>query len=288
MARWEEEEPLTAREQRQLAEDGYLVREGIFTRTECDALNAHLLGKIEEAAEEYVSGARTEFIRHFGMSRRAFEVFWDLAEGSPMGLPAAEWHRYVQRIGHALHLVDPELMRFVRAPAIACLLEQAIPPPVKVVLSVVVYKQPNQPVSYYPWHQDAVYVRTEPLSLVNTFIALDDMTKENGCLEVAPGSHRLGLEAHPHTPTHISIEDTSPGYAHRTFGTDEVVSLPIEQGSVVILPGTTYHKSEINRSNKPRRSLLFDSVSGTATVHPESLIHEPPEGWIPIRAAGKS
>src|SRR5581483_11701534 len=236
-----------------------------------------------EAAEEYVRGERSDFVWGFGDAKRHFEVFWDVSDGSPVGRPASEWHRYVQRIGLGLHLADPKFLRFCRAPALACVLEHAIAPPVKIVLSVVVYKQPNQKVGYYPWHQDAVYVRTEPLSLVNTFIALDDMTKENGCLEVAPGSHRLGLDPHPHTPTHISVEDNSPGYKHRDFRPEETVSLPIGQGSVVFLPGTTYHTSGINRTNRPRRSLLFDSVSGTAKVHPDSLIHEPPEGWVLIR-----
>jgi phytanoyl-CoA hydroxylase len=281
--RWERETSLTERERRQLQDDGYFVLENVFTRDECDALNSHMLRKIEEAAEEYVSGARTQFVTNFGSSPRDFEVFWDFSQASPTG-PASDWHRYVQRIGHGLHLVDQEFLRFVSAPAIACVLEQVIPAPVKIVLSVVIYKQPHQKVGFYPWHQDAVYVRTEPLTLVNTFIALDDMTKENGCLEVAPGSHRLGLDPHPHPPTHISVEDTSPGYQHRDFSPDEVVSLPIEQGSVIILPGTTYHKSEINRSSKPRRSLLFDSVSATAAVHSNSLIHEPSTGWLPIRA----
>ena len=73
----------------------------------------------------------------------------------------------------ASYVDDEEFRRLVFAPAIASVLEQVIAPPVKVVLSVVVYKQLNQAVGYYPWHH-AVYVRTEPLSLVNTFIALDD------------------------------------------------------------------------------------------------------------------
>jgi ectoine hydroxylase-related dioxygenase (phytanoyl-CoA dioxygenase family) len=119
--------------------------------------------------------------------------------------------------------------------------------------------------------------------MMNTFIALDDMTKENGCLAVAPGSHRLGLEPHPHLPTHVSIDDLSPGYKHRTFVEEEVVHLPIAQGSVVFLPGVTYHASGINRSTRSRRALLFDSVSSRTGIHPESLIHEPPEGWRLIR-----
>ena len=221
------------------------------------------------------------------MSPRDFEVFWDFSQGPPTG-PASGWHRFVQRIGHGLHLVDPEFRRFVHAPAIACVLEQAIAAPVKVVLSVVIYKQPNQKVGFYPWHQDAVYVRTEPLSWSIRSSPSTTRQKRTAAWRSPPGAIGRGLDAHPHLPTHISVEDNSPGYPHREFSSDDVVSLPIEQGSVVILPGTTYHKSEINRSDKPRRSLLFDSVSATAKVHPESLIHEPSAGWLPIRSGASA
>lgn len=278
------ETPLTAREKKHLEENGYIVREGIFTREECEALNRRMMEMIEAAAELHIRGTRKEFLRSFSGTNDKIEVFWDLSAGSPIGRPASEWHRYVQRIGHGLHLCDREFRDFCHAPAVASMLEEALAPPVKLVLSVVVYKQPNQPVGYYPWHQDGIYVRTEPFAMCNTFIALDDMTKENGCLEVAPGSHRLGLEPHPHMPTHVSIDDNSPGYRHRTFAPEEVVSLEIPQGSVVILPGITYHASGVNKSNRPRRALLFDSVSAKTGIHLESLIHEPPEGWVPIRA----
>ena len=73
------------------------------------------------------------------------------------------------------------------------------------------------------------------------------MTVENGCLYVAPGSHRLGLSiTHTSQLTFLSrttVRGTAPGVQ-----LEDVIALTIEQGSVVILPGTTYHKSEVNRT----------------------------------------
>ena len=49
-----------------------------------------------------------------------------------------------------------------------------------------------------PWHQDYSYWITEdnrPLML-NCMFQIDDATRENGCLQMVPGSHRWGLQEH--------------------------------------------------------------------------------------------
>ena len=40
------------------------------------------------------------------------------------------------------------------------------------------------------WHQDASFLATEPQSVIGFWFALEDATRENGCLWVAPGGHR--------------------------------------------------------------------------------------------------
>src|SRR5258708_7534474 len=50
-----------------------------------------------------------------------------------------------------------------------------------------------------PWHQDAAYFPvTDPTLIVGVWIALDLAAKENGCMEVVPGSHLQGPV--PHVP----------------------------------------------------------------------------------------
>ena len=41
-----------------------------------------------------------------------------------------------------------------------------------------------------PWHQDGEYWPIRPLETCSVWIAIDDVTPENGCLKVIPGSHR--------------------------------------------------------------------------------------------------
>lgn len=47
-----------------------------------------------------------------------------------------------------------------------------------------------------PWHQDGQYWPIRPRATVTVWIALDEVTRENGCMQVIPGSHRVGDLAH--------------------------------------------------------------------------------------------
>ncbi|MFM1815980.1 MAG: 1-deoxypentalenic acid 11-beta-hydroxylase [Pseudomonadota bacterium] len=46
--------------------------------------------------------------------------------------------------------------------------------------------------AYVSWHQDATYYGMDPLKLVTAWIALSPATLETGCMQVLPGSHKLG------------------------------------------------------------------------------------------------
>ena len=46
------------------------------------------------------------------------------------------------------------------------------------------------------YHQDSPYFKIEPMALVSSWVAMDDVTLENGCLWVVPGSHKGGALDH--------------------------------------------------------------------------------------------
>ena len=50
--------------------------------------------------------------------------------------------------------------------------------------------------AYVSWHQDATYFALEPACHVTAWVALTDAPVEAGCMEVVPGSHRLGQLRH--------------------------------------------------------------------------------------------
>ena len=249
-------------------EDGFLVCPGLVPRAACEALNGHLSGLIAAVAAEYVAGARQElgFWDLMKRSRSTVEVFWDPSRGSPRGglEPAT------MRVGHAPHAVDPAFGAFCAAPAIQGGLRAILGGEGVVLTSAIIYKQPRSELVQFGMHQDAAYLTTEPESLALAFVALDDMTPENGCLEVIPGSHRGGLAVTLVMGPNGFVPTS--GRAPRSPARERAVPLVIEKGSVVFLHGRTFHGSEPNRSDGPRRALIVHGMGARSRLAPTSWI----------------
>lgn len=117
------------------------------------------------------------------------------------------------------------------------------------------FKMPGDGVSF-AWHQDAVHRRhgTELWTDVNgrgsyvqTALAIDPMRGDNGPLTVVPGSSAAG---NLHDPPDRRVLDSGE------FQRSAAVALELDPGDVVLFGPYTVHRSEPNRSTRPRRALL--------------------------------
>jgi phytanoyl-CoA hydroxylase len=105
------------------------------------------------------------------------------------------------------------------------------------------------------WHQDwAFYPHTND-DLLAVGICIDEMTEENGCLMVMPGSHRGPVLDH-HQDGHFVGAVTDPDFDDSAA---EKVELPA--GGISIHHVRALHGSLPNRSSKARRLLLFQYAS---------------------------
>jgi ectoine hydroxylase-related dioxygenase (phytanoyl-CoA dioxygenase family) len=108
------------------------------------------------------------------------------------------------------------------------------------------FAKPAKHGSAAPWHQDqALWHIWLPTSLT-CWIALDPCTRENGCLQFVPGSHRKGMVPH---------ENGQIIQPHSHFDPDEVVYMEMDKGDAVFFDPKTFHASDPNRS--PNRRLSF-------------------------------
>lgn len=110
------------------------------------------------------------------------------------------------------------------------------------------------------WHQDGGYVMGHPHDpYVSLWVALDDMTAENGALWVLPrGRHHdpgdagdVGEWSPAHHAKDPSTNDLV-GYA----GPDPGELLEVPAGSIVAMSSTTFHRTGENRSSRVRRAFL--------------------------------
>jgi ectoine hydroxylase-related dioxygenase (phytanoyl-CoA dioxygenase family) len=101
-----------------------------------------------------------------------------------------------------------------------------------------------------PWHQDNAYFKFAPLEGVCGFwLALDDASKENGCMHVLPGWHRRGGFRHVHTNDCQILPER--------VRWEEAVAVELPAGGAMFFSGMLPHQTPPNRSPHRRRALQF-------------------------------
>jgi phytanoyl-CoA hydroxylase len=127
------------------------------------------------------------------------------------------------------------------------------------------------------WHQDMTYFPHTNTDVVTTLLYLDDATRQNGCLQVLPRHHF-------HYFSHWTDDGEFAGMITEElddarFG--RPIALEAPAGSVIFMHCLTPHASLPNRSEKPRRTLIFEYRAadsfpiyyGEKTVVDESFGH---------------
>ena len=104
-------------------------------------------------------------------------------------------------------------------------------------------------------HQDFPYWKdTTPVAphVATAMIFVDDARRDNGCLEVVPGSHSEGQQARRPIGGFGSLEMDADA-----FDLARLIPLEVPAGSVVFFGPFLVHRSLPNRSSDDRRALLF-------------------------------
>lgn len=127
--------------------------------------------------------------------------------------------------------------------------------PVSIFRAMVMNKPAGQG-TVLPWHQDGGNVwALDRDPLVTVWVALDPATRANGCLEVIPGTHRLGLlSLHGSTVAEEHVRVHCPP--------ERVTPLEVEAGHAVMLHNWLIHRSGVNPTSVPRRALTVCYMDG--------------------------
>lgn len=112
------------------------------------------------------------------------------------------------------------------------------------------------------WHQDFPYTPHSNTDLVTALLMLDDVTSENGALEVSPGSHRGEIYDLWHDGVFTGAVDDV--VAERLRASAQTCCGPA--GSVCLMHTCLVHGSAANRSDAPRT--LFIAVYSAADAAP--------------------
>ena len=124
-----------------------------------------------------------------------------------------------------------------------------------------------------PWHQDFNYWPLEPPIIISAWIAVDPSSKENGNLQLIPGSHRKVIPHIKATPDVQFREMADAGY----YEPDQLIDLEMQPGEFILFNERTLHHSEANHSELRRIGLAVRVIVPIVTVlkydSPDHALH---------------
>jgi phytanoyl-CoA hydroxylase len=167
----------------------------------------------------------------------------------------------VNKIGHALHDLDPVFAAFSRSPKMKAAADAVGFRDPRLLQSMVIMKPPGIG-GEVTCHQDSTFLFTEPESCVGFWIALDEARLDNGCMEFIPGGREQPLRRlfrrGPGGGTEMMVLDDAP------YPEERRVAAPAGVGDLVIFSGRTPHLSRANRSIRPRMAYTLHLIEAAA------------------------
>jgi len=264
--------------------DGFLVLEGFVKSEACDALRAR--------AGELVAGfdpadAVSIFSTHeqtrtsdeyFLTSGDQIRFFFEEDAFHDDGTLVQSLDQSINKIGHAMHDLDPVFSSFSRSADLAELAGQlSLRNPV-LLQSMYIFKQPHIG-GEVTLHCDHTFLWTDPRSVVGFWFALEDATLENGCLWAVPGGH--------HQPVRQRFRRAPEGgtmfdeLVDTPYPLDGEAPLEVSKGTLIVLHGTLPHRSGPNHSDRSRHAYSLHTIDASAAYPSDNWLQRSPS--LPLR-----
>jgi phytanoyl-CoA hydroxylase len=224
---------LNAGEIAQYRRDGYVVVRGLLGPVHVEACKQALadlaVGRIPSRETKLMYETGIDVARLTPEEREfAIRKYMDFCDDAPVLRDAAFSRR--------LHLVLDQLLGQGR-----------------VLFQEMALVKPPRIGSEKPWHQDAAYFRIKDPGLVaGVWIALDEASQMNGCMELVPGSHLGGGVPHVHE-NDFNLCQIIPGKVDKPAR----VAIEMQPGDALIFHGMVHHYTAPNSSNMRRRAVQY-------------------------------
>lgn len=139
----------------------------------------------------------------------------------------------------------------------------------------------------WEWHQDYGYwYKNEfllPGQMNSVMVAITAATKENGCLQVIRGSHKMGRVEHGKAGEQVGASERMVDLAQQTM---DLVYVELDAGDALFFHSNILHRSEANLSKTSRWSLISCynrqsnipyNESSTSCITP---LEQVPDEWL--------
>ncbi len=257
---------------------GVLVLEGFVDVAACNELRERALQLVDDFDPGSVrsvfstTGQQQLDDDYFIESGDKIRFFLEDDAFDDSGALRQEKEHSLNKMGHAMHDLEPVFDRFSRNEKLAEVAKRiGFVDPV-ILQSMYIFKPPNIG-GEVVCHQDSTYIYTEPESCVGFWFALEDATLENGCMQFIPGGHKLPLKKRNYRGADgklvtETLDDTP-------WPEDRRIPCEAKAGTLVIFDGRTPHMSDANRSAKSRHAYTLHVIDRTCSY--------PTSNWLQRR-----
>ena len=266
-------------------QNGYLVLADFVSKDACKALRHRATEIVDafdpsESVSIFTTNEQTRHSdRYFLESGDKIRCFFEEEAFAENGELRQAKSKSINKIGHAMHDLDPVFENFSRTPELAQISKEVGYKDPRILQSMFIFKQPHIG-GEVACHQDATFLHTEPMSVKGFWFALEDATQENGCMWAIPGGHKSQVKSRFSRSkngkgTEIEIFDDTP------WEPSKLLPLEVKAGTLVMLPALLPHMSYANRSAKTRHAYTMHIIEGTADYPEWNWLQRPPE--MPLR-----
>lgn len=260
--------------------DGFLILEDFLSPSDCELLinrTHELMTQLGDAhSRPFFSTVNNHHARsqYFLTSGDKIRLFYEENSINEKGQLITAPHLSINKIGHALHDLDPIFNNISRSHKMATLVNKlGIADPL-LVQSMVICKQPYIG-GEVVCHQDSTFLYVEGQPITGFWFALEDADIENGCLWALPGAHKCLLKARMHRNDHDQIYIET--YDESGWPENNMRPLEVSKGSLIVLHGLLPHMSKINLSPRSRLAYTLHIMSGQFSFAADNWLRRNPE-----------
>lgn len=278
---------LSGAQQQTFERDGFVVIAGVKSSAEIAALRSRaeaIVDAFDEGAPMTIFSTlneRTKNDAYFLTSGSTVRCFFEEEAFDAHGRLAQSKALSINKIGHAMHDLDPVFAAFSHGPRLQAIATGVGLQSPQVYQSMYIFKQPNIG-GEVRWHQDATYFETDPVSVTTFWFALEDADRSNGCLWVEPGGHRTALRERftvDSDGAQLRCIDPLPWPQQSA-----AVPLEVPAGTLVVFHGLLPHYSGPNRSARSRHAYTLHAVDRQARYAPRNWLQRsadfPARGFV--------
>ena len=271
--------------------DGFLVVPNFVSDEHCLQLRERAMMLAEkyvpspEEATVFTADGKPQHTSddYFLTSGEQIRCFFEKDAFDERGNLRAEPHLALNKLGHAMHDLDPVFDSFSRTPDLANVAADLGMRDPLLLQSMYIFKQPHIG-GEVTCHTDHTYLWTEPQSVIGFWFAIDDATNENGCMWAVPGGHKLPVRSRSRlnesrTATVMDVLDPEP------YPLDNLQCLEAKRGTLVLLDGAVPHLSAANTSDRPRHAYTIHAIDGAANYLDDNWLQRP---TLPLRGFSRN